>query len=58
MKKVALNLETLSVESFDLGTGGEDRGTVFGNQQTLNVHCYSRVGSCLRTACCPATTIC
>ncbi len=58
MKKVALNLETLAVESFDLGAGGEDRGTVCGNQQTLNEHCYSRVGSCLRTACCPATTIC
>jgi hypothetical protein len=59
MKKIALNLEKLSVVSFDLGDGEQDRGTVQGNQEhTLNIHCYSRVGSCNRTACCPETTIC
>lgn len=59
MKKIALNVETLSVESFVASSAMEtDRGTVQGNQGTLNVHCYSNVGSCNRTACCPDTTIC
>ena len=59
MKKIALNLENLSVESFETGTGTEQaRGTVMANQQTLNENCYTRVGSCYRTACCPDTTLC
>lgn len=59
MKKISLNVETLSVESFELSAGAEQaRGTVQANQQTLNENCYTRVGSCYRTACCPATTVC
>ena len=59
MKKIALNLENLSVESFETGTGTEQgRGTVMANQQTLNDNCYTRVGSCYRTACCPETDLC
>ena len=59
MKKIELNLDALTVESFDVaGDVEQARGTVMANQQTLNEQCYSRVGSCLRTACCPATTVC
>jgi hypothetical protein len=59
MKKIELNLDALAVESFDVDGGVEQaRGTVMANPQTLNVHCYTRVGSCYRTACCPATTLC
>jgi hypothetical protein len=59
MKKVELNLDALAVESFEVD-GGEmqERGTVMANQGTLNVQCYSRVGSCNRTECCPETTVC
>jgi|GEM_PF-4120803 len=58
MKKIALNLDTLAVESFEINGGEPDRGTVMANQGTLNQQCYTRVGSCNRTECCPATTIC
>lgn len=59
MKKIALNIETLAVESFVASSAMElDRGTVQGNMGTLNANCYSNVGSCNRTACCPDTTIC
>jgi hypothetical protein len=59
MKKIELNLDALAVESFEVD-GGEmqERGTVMANQGTLNEQCYSKVGSCLRTACCPDTTVC
>lgn len=58
MKKIALNFDVLAVESFEIGTMEQDRGTVMANQQTLNEQCYTRVGSCYRTACCPETTLC
>lgn len=58
MKKVALNLDVLAVESFEIDTMEQDRGTVMANQGTLNAQCYTRVGSCYRTACCPETTVC
>lgn len=58
MKKIALNLDVLAVESFEIEGVELEHGTVMGNQGTLNDHCYSKVGSCNRTACCPATTIC
>jgi hypothetical protein len=58
MQKIALNLDALAVESFEIDGAEEDRGTVMANQGTLNVHCYSKVGSCNRTACCPETTFC
>lgn len=59
MKKIELNLDALTVESFDVDGGMEqERGTVMANQGTLNVHCYTQVGSCFRTACCPETTLC
>ena len=59
MKKIELNLDALSVESFKVD-GGEmqQRGTVMANQGTLNAQCYTNVGSCYRTACCPETTLC
>jgi hypothetical protein len=58
MKKIALNLDALAVESFQIDGGEMERGTVMANQGTLNENCYSKVGSCLRTACCPETTVC
>ena len=58
MKKIALNLDALAVESFEIAGMEDERGTVMANQGTLNVQCYTRVGSCHRTACCPETTIC
>jgi hypothetical protein len=59
MKKIELNLDALSVESFAVDGGEmEQRGTVMANQGTLNQQCYTNVGSCYRTACCPATTLC
>jgi hypothetical protein len=59
MKKIALNIETLAVDSFEVGSTMElDRGTVQANQGSLNNACYSHVGSCARTACCPDTTVC
>ena len=58
MKKIELNLDVLAVESFETDGAAQERGTVMANQGTLNVHCYSQVGSCNRTACCPETTIC
>ncbi len=58
MNKIALNLDALSVESFEIEGGEQDRGTVMANQGTLNENCYTKVGSCLRTACCPETTVC
>ena len=57
MKKIALNLDVLAVESFETAGVELDRGTVMANQGTLNAQCYSKVGSCLRTACCPETNI-
>ena len=58
MKKIALNLDTLAVESFTTDSADQERGTVMANQGTLNVNCYSKVGSCNRTECCPETTVC
>lgn len=58
MKKIALNLDVLAVESFQTADVELERGTVMANQGTLNDQCYSKVGSCLRTACCPETTVC
>ena len=58
MKKIALNLDALAVESFEIDGVEQDRGTVMANQGTLNQQCYTKVGSCYRTACCPETTLC
>jgi hypothetical protein len=58
MKKIELNLDALAVESYEIAGGEQDRGTVMANQGTLNAQCYTNVGSCYRTACCPATTLC
>lgn len=59
MKKITLDVETLSVESFEAGGAMDDgRGTVQANGGSLNDACYSHVGSCNRTACCPDTTVC
>jgi hypothetical protein len=58
MKKIELNLDALQVESFAIGAGKEERGTVMGNQRTQNVNCYTQEVSCYRTACCPATFRC
>jgi hypothetical protein len=55
MKKIALNVETLSVESFEISTGEPvARGTVQANEAML----ATRNNSCWRTACCPETTLC
>jgi hypothetical protein len=59
MKKIALNVEALSIESFDVGSSlPMDRGTVEANQATLNANCYTQQNSCHRTPCCPDTTLC
>jgi hypothetical protein len=58
MKKIELNVETLSVESFEAGRVEMDRGTVQANQGTLNANCYTNQHSCQRTPCCPETTLC
>lgn len=58
MQKIALNLDALAVESFEIDGAELERGTVMANQGTLNEQCYTRVGSCYRTACCPETTVC
>ena len=55
MKKIALDLETLSVESFETDTAtAQARGTVQGNERML----ATPGRSCYRTACCPETTLC
>lgn len=59
MRKIELDLDGLTVESFRVdGDNGQARGTVVANENTLNENCYTQVGSCYRTACCPETTLC
>ena len=57
MKKLMMDVEKLSVESFEIG-GGEpmERGTVQGNERLLGV--ATRDTSCDRTRCCPRTDLC
>lgn len=51
MKKIALNLDKLAVESFETTATLAGEGTVHGHEAPP-----SQGGSdCLRTACCPAT---
>ena len=53
MKKIALDIETLSVDSFEAGGSMDaERGTVQANAL------YTQGHSCQRTPCCPATTLC
>ncbi|WP_420124948.1 hypothetical protein [Longimicrobium sp.] len=53
MKKLAMDVETLSVESFEIGAGEPmQRGTVQGQQVA------TRDTSCDRTRCCPRTNLC
>lgn len=55
MQKIALDLETLAVESFETdGEAPQARGTVEGNERLL----ATPGRSCYRTACCPETTLC
>ncbi len=55
MKKIALDVETLSVESFELaGSEPVVRGTVQAHEGLL----ATGGRSCYRTACCPETTLC
>lgn len=56
MKQLTMDVETLSVESFELG-GGEpmERGTVHGNGLP---GVATRDTSCDRTRCCPRTDLC
>lgn len=49
MKKLTLDLDTLTVESF-AAAGGEGEGTVLGQEWDTR-----RQDSCYRTACCPDT---
>ncbi|HST59072.1 MAG TPA: hypothetical protein VLK84_10295 [Longimicrobium sp.] len=57
MKKTTLDVDTLAVESFEVG-GGEllARGTVQANEGMLSVS--TRDTSCDRTRCCPRTDLC
>jgi hypothetical protein len=50
MKKLSLDLDRLSVESFATGTEESARGTVRGNDTRITEFCHSR--SCPGTACC------
>jgi hypothetical protein len=53
MKKIALDIETLTVDSFVAGSSMDmDRGTVQANA------IYTQGHSCQRTPCCPRTTLC
>ncbi|HYW10662.1 MAG TPA: hypothetical protein VE871_01865 [Longimicrobium sp.] len=55
MKKIALNVETLSVESFQVSSREPvARGTVQAHEADL----ATRGQSCYRTYCCPETTLC
>lgn len=56
MKKLVLNIDNLSVESFETASGARERGTVQGNVTTGNqiiCECSYDVGSCDYT--CPDT---
>lgn len=54
MKKIALDVDTLAVESFEAGGEPVARGTVQANEANL----ATGGRSCYRTACCPETTLC
>lgn len=55
MKKISLEVETLSVESFEVsGDAPVARGTVQAHEGLL----ATRGQSCYRTYCCPETTLC
>jgi hypothetical protein len=57
MNKISLDLESLSVESFEAGSAeGLTRGTVQANEAAQLLATPGR--SCYRTACCPETTLC
>jgi hypothetical protein len=58
MNKISLDLESLSVESFEAGGAeGLARGTVQANEAAAQL--LATPGrSCYRTACCPETTLC
>jgi hypothetical protein len=57
MNKISLDLESLSVESFEAGSAeGIARGTVQANEAAQLLATPGH--SCYRTACCPATTLC
>jgi hypothetical protein len=57
MMKVTLDVETLAVESFEVGSGEPlARGTVQANEGLLVV--ATRDTSCDRTRCCPRTDLC
>ncbi|WP_420124949.1 hypothetical protein [Longimicrobium sp.] len=57
MNKISLDLESLSVESFEAGTAeGLARGTVQANEAAQFLATPGK--SCYRTACCPETTLC
>ena len=57
MMKLMMDVEMLSVESYEIG-GGEpmERGTVHGNAAMVGV--ATRDTSCDRTRCCPRTDLC
>lgn len=54
-KKLRLELETLAVESFDTGIGGDRIGTVRGHDDTeqfgCTAYCGSAEGSCAAASC-------
>ncbi len=57
MKKITLDVETLAVVSFEVGSGEPmARGTVQANEGMLSV--ATRDTSCDRTRCCPKTNLC
>jgi hypothetical protein len=56
MKKVTLDVETLAVDSFEVGSGEPlARGTVQANGLLVVA---TRDTSCDRTRCCPRTDLC
>lgn len=62
MRKIALDVETLAVESFEAGRGEPmGRGTVQANGVQANggmLSVATRDTSCDRTRCCPRTNLC
>ena len=58
MKKLSLELDALSVESFDAGTGGAAGGTVRGHDTRETEWCYSTYVGCKPTVGCVTNLTC
>ncbi|HEX8391928.1 MAG TPA: pinensin family lanthipeptide [Longimicrobium sp.] len=46
MKKLSLNLDALTVESFETSRDGDARGTVVGNRAVSDTTCFQEICDC------------